>query len=883
MLSGIINGISYRRILDSLSKYLSPLKSRADYYENETGTKVSLQNLKNCQDPPSTENLLEKASIVTTPTAYENGQLLSVKPNVNENLMPRSEEFSLFGGNVSSVIDNFGLAPNGTQTAAKITYSSQYQGISQSLGFTSGTYTLSCYIKNIDGNSELYFRGVSNALIYAKAITITNEWARYEATFTHDGTYDIEWQLQDRNSSGFGSCLIWGAQIVKGSKVGTYTKTEGTPIPRADFDFSRGSSATRLNSQGLIEDVQIIGGDLVQNGDFSQEGSEVFTNGDFSTDSDWFKGGSATISGGYLNLTASGDFAQQSITNPSHYVVRINVSSVTTSGDLRIRSNNFAETFTFSVTSAQVYTFYSPISADGFVIQSNGFIGSIGSVSVKEVGQNWIVGTNVNISNGKANWVNTANNVGLNQSGVITNGKNYKVTFTVSNYTSGSFRIRFPFTSDRIQANGTYTFNGVASGTDLYLQGETLTDPNVNFSIDNVSVKEIIEDTDLPRIDYTNGVGSILLEPESTNLSTTSEQWQQWGSNSVTSPTPNNNVAIAPDGTQTAWQFDINSNTDRLQKNRTITVGNDYSFSFFIKTSTGEFTSFQNLGPYPSAAENLRFNGTTKRMERWSGTIQTDWKVESYANDWYRVSRSWQNVADNLFLYISYPYYNGVLTRAYIWGAQLEEKSFPTSYIPTVGSSVTRLKESLTNSGNADLFGTEGVLYAEFKCINNLSSSFNRVINLNDGSSGDDNSVKLLRSNSVSDRFFWQIEISNTIEVSQTITLSDSTEFNKVAISYKSGDTKFFVNGVSVATKTETFTIPALNQLDLSSSTGFNNFEGNVKCIAVFKEALTDEELTCLTSYTIEDALHSIDSRAAQKSFNFFKFSDFKTRLKKLF
>ena len=74
-------------------------------------------------------------------------------------------------------------------------------------------------------------------------------------------------------------------------------------------------------------------------------GSELITNGGFDTDSDWIKVGSATISGGYLNLAASGDFAQQSITNPSQYVVIINVSSVTTSGDLRIRSNNSSTLF----------------------------------------------------------------------------------------------------------------------------------------------------------------------------------------------------------------------------------------------------------------------------------------------------------------------------------------------------------------------------------------------------------------------------------------------------------------------------------------------------------------------------------------------------------
>ena len=52
--------------------------------------------------------------------------------------------------------------------------------------------------------------------------------------------------------------------------------------PYGDFDFTRNSSATRVNSQGLVEDVQILSSNLVQNGDFSQIGSEEVTNGNFS-------------------------------------------------------------------------------------------------------------------------------------------------------------------------------------------------------------------------------------------------------------------------------------------------------------------------------------------------------------------------------------------------------------------------------------------------------------------------------------------------------------------------------------------------------------------------------------------------------------------------
>ena len=69
-----------------------------------------------------------------------------------------------------------------------------------------------------------------------------------------------------------------------------------------DFDFSRNSAATRVNAQGLVENVQILSSNLVQNGDFqrrvykrfltarfSQEGAELVTNGDFATDSNWIK------------------------------------------------------------------------------------------------------------------------------------------------------------------------------------------------------------------------------------------------------------------------------------------------------------------------------------------------------------------------------------------------------------------------------------------------------------------------------------------------------------------------------------------------------------------------------------------------------------------
>ena len=98
----------------------------------------------------------------------------------------------------------------------------------------------------------------------------------------------------------------------------------------------------------------------------------------------------------------------------------------------------------------------------------------------------------------------------------------------------------------------------------------------------------------------------------------------------------------------------------------------------------------------------------------------TNKKVTSFNSDWWHLSFNVNTtltttVAIRIFPSIST---NGSTLNAgatgteTIWGAQLEQLSHSTSYIPTNGAANTRLQDIANNSGNSTLINsTEGVLY----------------------------------------------------------------------------------------------------------------------------------------------------------------------------
>ena len=342
---------------------------------------------------------------------------------------------------------------------------------------------------------------------------------------------------------------------------------------------------------------------------------------------------------------------------------------------------------------------------------------------------------------------------------------------------------------------------------------------------------EDVTDTNLPRIDYLGGTGQILLEPQSTNLVTDSA-----GGNYGNNP-GSEILTTAPDGTNTAVRPVPDSTSDRYQY--TISGGS------YATDSKLTYTWYRKRITTPidtSHTGDLKIQILVNCTQVGSTT-----QIETDVNGFDRFQAVF-NITDGSAATLIRGYFGqsigvGNSSIAY-WGHQVEPLEFSTSLIPTSGSTVTRNKDVCDNSGSSDLISsTEGVLYAEISAL--ADDLTRRDISISDGTNA--NTIRFHYS-LVSNTIRFQVRSSGAATVSQAFSVTDIKDFHKVALSYKLDDVRIFIDGVKVGTDT-TATIPSgLDELSFYQGAVSFNFFGKVKSVAVYKEALTDAQLTALTT-----------------------------------
>jgi len=325
---------------------------------------------------------------------------------------------------------------------------------------------------------------------------------------------------------------------------------------------------------------------------------------------------------------------------------------------------------------------------------------------------------------------------------------------------------------------------------------------------------------------------SLLLEPTRTNFALNSDNTFLMsvigGSENATRT---ENYSTSPRGTLIAsrLQASITSGTSNysLVGSSTTNYNGFYTASIYLKSNTGD-------------EQQVAVYGRNSPIANY--TVTKDWKRFSF----YGYNSPGQTAFINVGILGQI---SGSSTEIDIslFGVQIEQENYQTSLITTQATAVTRTNDVCGNAGDADLFdGNEGTMFVDIQKA--FKGSNSGSISISDGSNN--NRVVIAKqSNNTQFRMFIARVSSGNIIAQLTLNINFDVQ-NKLAITFKFGEFKFYVNGVLSSTETPNEDIPiglskfAFNENNLGSQ----DFFGEINDVRYYNTVLTEAEAIKLTT-----------------------------------
>lgn len=363
----------------------------------------------------------------------------------------------------------------------------------------------------------------------------------------------------------------------------------------------------------------------------------------------------------------------------------------------------------------------------------------------------------------------------------------------------------------------------------------------------------------VPRRDFTNGgCGDLLVEPQRTNLEPNSN-------NSSTGFTQVNTTFLAsqsesPDGTTNAASItETTANNNHYYgdlTNMSVVSGTTYTFSVFLKKGNGATApdivqlTF-NFAGFGATYANFNINnGTVGTTSAVTATISP------LVNGYYKCSitaTATSNASTGGIIAFTnnndglgrLPTYTGSTTsNLFYYGINFESGNYPTSYIPTSGSAVTRNADVISGTGLAALLGdSAGGIYVNASWFDTSSTS---VIGLSSGTTNNRVNIYTASGNSNLD-----VVVGGIVSASSAGTTLSNNTFAKLACIYALNNFRLYQNGSSVVTDTSgnTFSAGTLTDIQFNLGNGIiSPFYGRIRELVIFNEAPDDTQLAAITT-----------------------------------
>ena len=406
------------------------------------------------------------------------------------------------------------------------------------------------------------------------------------------------------------------------------------------------------------------------------------------------------------------------------------------------------------------------------------------------------------------------------------------------------------------------SYPAIRPSLDLNFAGSRMVDPRITFT--RASTATYFDDkgvmltapAGVPRINFDQATlecNGLLIEEQRTNLLTYSERFDNaaWAKKSVTVTA---NAAVTPDGTLSADKIieDTVNSEHHVRSQGISCAAGTYTMSVFWHESSDRspYLRVVHIGDTNDTSEVL-FSKASLSLNQVSGNAVSA-SATNVGKGWWCIALVFSILATRTVqygvqLWSTTSVYTGNGTSGiYIWGAQLEAGTFPTSYIKTEASQVTRAADNavMTGTNFSDWYRQdEGTVVADYSCFSAQSNSC--PWGLSDGTVSNYLVEALVLASTPYSRI-----ISSNAGVTQINENFQATNFSMVrtVVGYSLNNTGMAQYGV-LRPIDITFNPPTVDRLKIGGSGYFSDrFCGHIKRFSYYPRRLSDTNLQALSA-----------------------------------